>query len=254
MYFEVSSFLVCWSFPWVFAVFKGAFGWFSRPHPCPGPTFSLQGWESTWGKSWMRFVPSLQLPVLKNSAEFDVMHNVLCADCFFSCVLLCCMYLDLALQIFFWNVLLRSASQTFQAQNSSSFNVLWFNFRSITVLPLLFEDTWKIHWFCPFSFKISVANITIWCDPSNCGLGLRKNNIWHMLKLQAERFRMDSVGKTFIILTHTGSGFGFAQGFLFYEQLILTQGDSRVWKSGTVLSWRAFRRADHPGQGMCGIK
>lgn len=192
---------------------------------------------------------------MKNSAEFDVMHNVLCADCFFSWVLLCYVYLDLVLQIFFWNVWsLRSASQSFQAQNSSSFNVLWFNFRSITVLPLLFEDTWKLHWIFPFSFKISIANTIIWYDPGNYSLGLRKNNIWHVLRLQAERFRMDSsiffLGKALFILTQIE----FVQGFLFCEQMILTQGDSRVWKFGIVLSWRAFRRADHAGQGMCVIK
>lgn len=115
---------------------------------------------------------------MRISAEFDVVRNVLHADCFFSCVLLWCVYLDLVLQIFFWNVSLRSASHAFQAQNSSSFNVLWFDFRSITVLPLLFEDTWKIHWICLFSFKISIANITVWCDSGSCGLGLRVWVLW----------------------------------------------------------------------------
>lgn len=46
------------------------------------------------------------------------------------------------------------------------------------------------------------------------------------------------------------SGFRCAQGFLFCGQMIFTQGDSRAWKAGIVLSWRACRRAERPAQGI----
>lgn len=93
------------------------------------------GWQD-----WMTFGPFLQIFVRKRSASLDLIHNV--GVCF-SCQLflemhsapVCVFYL--IFQIFSWNLSFSSASHAFQTQDSSILDVLWFNFRNVTVLPPL---------------------------------------------------------------------------------------------------------------------
>lgn len=175
------------------------------------------------------------------------------ASCFFKRVLLQCVYFDLIFQMFFWNVSFRPASHAFQIWNSSGFDVLWFIFRNVTVLPSLLEDTKKICWNYPFSSDTSVTvNVTMWCDIGNLGLALKKTIVWRVLKLETERFRMNSVifflWRVLSILTQTGYGFRFAKDLQFCGQMIFIQHDSRgrAWKPGIALYWRAYKRPDHP--------
>lgn len=133
----------------------------------------------------------------------------------------------------------------------------WSVFRNVTVLPPLLEDTLKICWNHPFSSDTSIiVNVTMECDTGNLNLGLKNNIVWHVLRLEAERFKVNSVifflWRALIILTQTGYGFRFAQDLHFCGQMVLTQKDSRglAWKPGIVFYWRAGKRPGHPNQAI----